>query len=103
MPSTVPGVVVEAGASGAPASSGMASGPSGWDAGCAVEVGLVALAAAVLEAVALELELALPQAARRQAASIEISVQTCRGAIAAANGSERGAMISCASMSTSGP
>jgi uncharacterized protein YbjQ (UPF0145 family) len=62
----------------------------------------------VLDPAALELALVvalpeLPQAARTQAASIEITVQTRRAGIAAANGSGRRAVVSCASMSSSGP
>jgi uncharacterized protein YbjQ (UPF0145 family) len=109
MPSTVaPGFVVDAGASGGPASSGIASGPSGWVAGWEVEVvpGVLAVPVLVLDALELVLVLLLlelPHAARTQAASSEITVQTRRADIAAANGSGRRAVVSCGSMSSSGP
>jgi hypothetical protein len=86
MPSTVvPGVVVDAGASGAPASSGIPSGPSGCDVEVvlAVPAGVLleALAAAPLDALALELVLLLPQALTAQAAISAITVQTRRAGI----------------------
>jgi hypothetical protein len=101
MPSTVvPGVVLDAGASCAPASSGMNSGPGFWaEAVAAVEVVPVApcvdaVVLVELEPVALaeleELELLLlPHAAHRQAASSAATVQDKRAGIAAPNGSER--------------
>jgi uncharacterized protein YbjQ (UPF0145 family) len=101
----VPGVVLEAGASGGPCSSGMPSGP-GFCAALAVDVVAVALwvvaealdeAEALWELVLLEL---LPHAASRQLASNAVAVQRWRGGIALQrNGSEHGAMVSWARMS----
>jgi uncharacterized protein YbjQ (UPF0145 family) len=96
-----PWVVVDAGASGAPASSGIASGPSCWlPAAWAVEVVLVlvvlALAAALCE---LELLLAPPQAASAHATINDSTGERWRARIAAANGSGRRAVVSCAPMS----
>jgi len=64
---------------------------------------LDALAAALLDALALELVLLLPQALNAQAAISAITVQTRRAGIAAANGSGRRPVVSCRSMSSSGP
>jgi uncharacterized protein YbjQ (UPF0145 family) len=96
--------MVEAEASGAPASSGMPSGPSAWDVGAVLAV----LAVIVLEAAALEVALEvvelleLPQAARAHAARIESRTQEQRAGIGGPNGSGRRAVVSCASMSSSG-
>jgi uncharacterized protein YbjQ (UPF0145 family) len=89
-------VVVEAGASSCPASSGIASGPSPLlAAGVAevdVEVVLLVAAAARLWVLVL-----LPHATTAQAATRHIAEQKRR--IAAANGSGRRAVVSCAQMS----
>jgi uncharacterized protein YbjQ (UPF0145 family) len=102
-----PSVVVDAGASGAPASSGIASGPSFWPvAAGAVEVVLVLLAAAVVLVLALaaglcELEplLLAPQAATAHATINDRTGESRRARIAAANGSGPRAVVSCAQMS----
>jgi uncharacterized protein YbjQ (UPF0145 family) len=112
IPSTVaPCVVLEADASGAPASSGIPSGPRRGAAAWVVEVELVLLAAGVLLAVAVllaaglwELELLLllaPHAASAHAAISDSAIGRRRADIAAANGSGRRAVVSCAQMSQS--
>jgi uncharacterized protein YbjQ (UPF0145 family) len=104
-----PGVVVEAGASSEPDSSGMPSGPSP-PAGVAVDVALVVEApgapgAAVLDAAAPELRLLLapPQAATATALTSTITVQRRAAGMAAANGSGRRTVVSCPPMSQSAP
>ncbi len=64
-----------------------------------VDVALVVEAIAALLVVPPE----SPQAVRAQAASSDIPVLRRRAGIGAANGSERGAVLSCAWMSSSGP
>ena len=99
----VPGVVLAAGARSGPASSGMPSGPSGWlAAGAVAEVAVVVVGEAAREAVrAVEVVLlwALPHPASTPAASRHSNAQTRRAGIAAPNGSEAGAVVSCARMS----
>jgi uncharacterized protein YbjQ (UPF0145 family) len=106
----VPLVVLDAGASGGPASSGIASGPSfSFVAACAVDVLRVVLAVVVLLAVVValaaglcELELLLPPQADSAHAPINDSTGSRRRArIGALYGSGRRPVVSCAPMSQS--
>jgi uncharacterized protein YbjQ (UPF0145 family) len=66
-------------------------------------VGAVIVLDAAAPALVLLLLVLLPQAARTQAANSESRAQARRAGIAAANGSGRRAVVSCASMTSSGP